>query len=132
MMAMTATATRPLRASIISILGMCDPTVIAVSPCKVNIMYAVEPYESLDKAIGPLVARLRKERTKMPRTLIYCRSYTDCSDIYLYFYQNLGLLFTDPPGAPDISRFRVVDMFTSITDPDVKESILASFQSIHP
>ena len=36
----------------------------------------------------------------------------------------------EPPGAPDMSRFRMVDMFTSITDPDVKECILASFQKI--
>ena len=36
MMAMTATATRPLHAFIFSILGMHDPTVIAVSPCKLS------------------------------------------------------------------------------------------------
>ena len=129
MMAMTATATQQLRSSITSILGMHDPVIIAVSPCKANIMYAVESYESLDQAIGPFVARLQKERAKMSRTIIYCRSYSDCADLYLYFRDNLGSHFTEPPGAPDISKFRLVDMFTSITDPPVKESILAFFQS---
>ena len=130
LMAMTATATRSLRTSVASILGMHDPFIIAVSSCKANIMYAVERYESLDQAMAPFVARLRDERTKMPRTFIYCRSYSDCADLYLYFRQHLGLLFTQPPGAPDISKFRMVDMFTSITDTDVKESILASVQIV--
>ena len=40
----------------------------------------------------------------------------------------LGRSFTEPPGAPDISKYRIVDMFTSITDGDVKESILTSFK----
>ena len=39
-------------------------------------------------------------------------------------------LHVEPPGAPDISRFHMVDMFTSITDPNVKECILSSFQNI--
>lgn len=128
-MAMTATATRPLRASISSTLGLKDPLVIAVSPCKANIMYVVENYESLNQSMGPFVARLQKERARMPRTIIYCRSYSDCADLYLYFRQSLGSQFTEPPGAPDVSKFRLVDMFTSITDPPVKESIITSFQS---
>ena len=130
MMALTATATRSLRTSVTSILGMHDPIVIAVLPCKVNIMYAVESCESLEQSFGPFVERLRNERTTMLRTIVYCRSYTDCADVYIYFRQNLGTMFTEPPGAPDISRFRMVDMFTSITDPNVKECILSSFQKI--
>ena len=43
MMALTATATRTLCTSIAAILGMRNPAVIAVSPCKANIMYKVEP-----------------------------------------------------------------------------------------
>ena len=130
MMALTATATRSLRASITSILDIYDPIVIAVSPCKVNIIYAVEPCESLEQSFGPFVERLRSERTNMPRIIVYCRSYTDCADLYIYFRQNLGTMFTEPPGAPDILRYRMVDIFTSITDPNVKECILSLFQKV--
>ena len=35
-MAVTATATRTLQHEIARILGMCGPTVISVSPCKIN------------------------------------------------------------------------------------------------
>ena len=108
---------------------MREPLIIAVPPCKANIMYTVESYESMEKSMGPFVERLQTEKTKMPRMIIYCRSYTDCSDVYLHFCNSLGSEFTEPPGAPDISRFRLADMFTSITDKDVKENILASFQN---
>ena len=47
MMALTATATRSLRTSIHTILGMRHPPIIAVPPCKANIMYKVESYQSL-------------------------------------------------------------------------------------
>ena len=39
--------------------------------------------------------------------------------------------FTEPPGAPNIAMFRLVDMFTSVTRNSVKESIIASLQKRH-
>ena len=40
----------------------------------------------------------------------------------IYIYLNgLGEYFTDTTDAPDLSRFRLVDMFTSCTDDDVKK-----------
>ena len=50
-----------------------------------------------------------------------------CSNIYLYFKAELGEEFTEPTDAPDISRFRLVDMYTSIIDKDHKDSILNLF-----
>ena len=47
--------------------------------------------------------------------------------LYKFFLKGLGDNFTDPAGAPDLSRFRLVDMFTSCTDDDVKKQILHSF-----
>ena len=35
--------------------------------------------------------------------------------------------FTEPPGAPNLSRFRLVDMFTSCTEKDVKNQIITAF-----
>ena len=81
---------------------MHDPIVIAVLPCKVN-MYAVESCESLEQSFSPFVERLQNERTTMLRTIVYCRSYTHCADVYIYYRQNLGTMFTEPPGNPDIS-----------------------------
>ena len=43
-MALTATATKVLQRKVVNVLGMQNPTFIAVSPCKKNLMYAVSSY----------------------------------------------------------------------------------------
>ena len=41
----------------------------------------------------------------------------------------MGKEFTEPAGAPDLSRFRLVEMFTSATDGSVKEQIKSFTES---
>ena len=47
--------------------------------------------------------------------------------IYLFMKDRVGEEFTDPIGAPDRARYRVIDMFTACTHPDVKKQILELF-----
>ena len=61
---------------------------------------------------------------------VFCRTYDDSSPIYLFIQSRLGVLGVQPIGAPDLSRFRLVGMFTSCTHKDVKESILANFLTL--
>ena len=63
----------------------------------------------------------------MPRIIIYGQSYGICADIYLFFQEKLRYAFTDPIDAPDISMFRLVDMFTSVTDQHQKDKIVESY-----
>lgn len=128
-LALTATATKSLQYNVATILGMYKPITVAVSPCKANIMYAVSSYSSLSETFGPILLHLKKERTKMPRLIIYCLRYEDCADLYIFFRNGLGEDFTEPPNYPDHSRFRLVDMFTSCTDAEVKSEIIAAFTS---
>ena len=39
----------------------------------------------------------------------------------------MGKWFKEPTDAPDLSRFRLVEMFTSCTDKEVKSQIIESF-----
>ncbi len=126
-MALTATATKSLQSEVAEILGMMNTISLAVSPCEANIMYAVGEYSNISETFKPLLLRLRKDRTKMPRTIIYCRRQEECADLYLFFRDGLGSEFTEPCDAPDHSGFRLVDMFTSCTDSDVKSDIISSF-----
>ena len=127
-LALTATATCALRWELSQIIGMIDPVMIVLPPCKPNITYEVKPYISLEHNFKPLIQQLQSDRLNFPRTIIYCRSMEDCSNIYLYFQNSLGKDFTEPPGAPSsLSRFRLVEMFTSCTDNDVKSQIISSF-----
>ena len=43
------------------------------------------------------------------------------------FRNLLGVNFTEPPNAPDITKFRLVEMFTSVTDNYIKEDIIKLF-----
>ena len=58
---------------------------------------------------------------------VQCQRLADCADIYHFFRSNLGHTFTEPKGAPDIPKFRLVDMFLSCMDTVVKESIISMF-----
>lgn len=80
----------------------------------------------------PLLEQLQRERVEFPRTIIYCRRMEDCSDLYLFFQQTLGREFTKPPGAPSLSRFRLVEMFMSCTDHDIKHQIISSITKPSP
>ena len=63
----------------------------------------------------------------MDRVLIFCRSINDCSTLYFYFKKKLGNRFTYPEGAPDLSKYRQVEMYHSCTEASVKDEIIKSF-----
>ena len=51
----------------------------------------------------PMVERLRNERATFPRTILYCRHYEDCAELYMLFKNALAADFTEPPGSPDLA-----------------------------
>ena len=126
-MALTATATRSLRRAVCRTLGMDDPVVVTVSPDKTNMVFSVAHFESLE-TFRPTMEKLKCERARMQRTLIFCKQET-CAQLYLLFKSYLREEFTEPRGYPDLPQFRLVDMFMSGTHPSVKESITTLIQS---
>ena len=127
MLALTATATRPVREEVMRVLGMKNPSIVAVSPCKPNIMYMVKSHDSIEEAFCTILKGMKRQRGYFPRTIIYCQKLCDCGCLYLYFKKNLGKEFVEPLDAPDLPQFRLVEMYHSSTDPVVKESILKLF-----
>lgn len=126
-MALTATASKQLRIDVSRIIGMSDELVVAKPPSKPNIMYTVGTFSTIEETFLPIVKKVERERARCPRMIIYCRNYQDCADLYIFFKGCLGVNFTEPPGAPDLPRFRLVDMYMSCTDPVVKEDIVSLF-----
>ncbi len=61
------------------------------------------------------------------RSVIFCRSYTDCG----YIKNRLGGQQMEPMDAPDLARFRLVDIFSACTAKHVKDSIRESFQQLN-
>ena len=50
-----------------------------------------------------------------------------CADVYLFFKSQLGEDITEPIDAPDLAKFRLVDVFTSVTDQHQKDGIINAF-----
>ena len=125
LLALTATITKHAREHSQTLLGMISPTVIALSPCKDKIYFEIVQCESIEKGFASIVEDIRCQRKSFPRTLIYCRTMNDCSSIYFFFKNSLKQDMLEPCDAPDLAKFRVVDMFHRYTDPEVKSSILS-------
>ena len=125
-MALTATATFGLRSKVSALLGMRNPLLTYMSPCKDNLFYDLQSFNCIEDSFTPLLKSLIENRLNTPRTLIYCRRYIDCSALYTFFKSELKQQFTEPP---DLSRYRIVDMFTSCSDEVVKDNIIKLFTS---
>ena len=126
-MALIATATKTLRYSVTRAIGMHDPYILAKSPCKKNMMYSVSKFEALATTFKPVVEKLKSERISMPKIIIYGKSFSICVDIYLFFRAELGESITKLIGEPNLARFRLVDVFTSVTDQHQKDGIINAF-----
>ena len=86
--------------SVEKILGMIDSVVIEQSPDKGNVFLAVKRYESLEQAFLPIVLKLKQQRTRMERVIIFCKQRNQCAVLYSFFKYHLGHDFTEPSGAP--------------------------------
>ncbi len=127
-MALTAMATKQTRKSVCRTLGIVTPAVVLEVPNRPNIKYVVCANPgTLEEAFAPLVEEIRWKRTNMDRVIIYCRTYDSFSMIYMYMKSRLQKEMTEPIGSRNLSRFRLVDMVSAGTTPDVKETILQSF-----
>ena len=87
-------------------------------------MFTVGSYVSVEDTFKPVVVRLKVERCHMPRMIIYGRTYSVCADIFLFFKKEIGENITEPTESPDLAAFRLVDVFTSVTDSTQKEAFI--------
>ena len=127
LMALTATAKKSLQEEVATMLGMKAPKIVAASPSKPNTTYMIKYYSSIKEAFDKLVAGIVKARVKFPRTIVYCQRLKECGYLYKHLRETLGRHFTEPMCAPDLPQFRLVDMFHSSVDEEIKENILTSF-----
>ncbi len=75
---------------------------------------------------GRIFARVRY-RCATERTIIFCRSYDDAGYMYSFFRSRLQVESHEPIGAPDLSRYRLIDLFTACTPKSVKDAIVLNF-----
>ena len=68
--------------------------------------------------------KFTEKRATFPKTVLFCRRYTDCSDLYISLRRKLGSGLTEPPDYPDLSEFRMVELYTKVSKPAKREAVL--------
>ena len=101
-------------------MSLHNPHIIAKSPNRPNVKLCFSHVPEGPDALGWLCELLKNDRRLCPKTIVYCRRISDCSELYLYFEQQLGRNNTD------LSK-RYFDMMHSMTPTDIKNSIMTEF-----
>jgi hypothetical protein len=87
-------------------------------------MYAVGSiFDDVEDAFEPLVMKLKAQCTSFPKM---------AGNIYLYFMDKLGDDATEPKDAPNLSMFRMVNVFTSVVEEEQREQIIKLHQGEPP
>ena len=113
-MALTATASENTLRIAVKRLSLKNPVIIALSPYRENISYYVVPDVNMDTFTSSISDELITQQSNFPKTVVFVRSYKDCSCIYSMIKRKSGINFTAPPAFPDVSEFRLVDMYTRV------------------
>ena len=111
-------------------LSMNELILIAMPPFRDNISYTVECKCDVLSLVQTIVDGIKEDRILYPKTLIYVRSYSDCSDICLQLRSKLGLETTDPPGCPSVADHRLVGVFTRMSTNAKKDEVNQSFTEV--
>lgn len=128
-MALTATATSETYHCALKHLGMKSTVLVALPPDRGNIMYSIMPIATLEELSTSLCNKLCDGNKPFPKTVVFVRKYRDCSDLYAILQYKLGSAITDPPGYPNVSEYRRVEMYSRVLTTEKKEQVLSTFSS---
>ena len=108
------------------------PFILTKVPNKLNICYhiATKPDEKKDMLM-PIVLDVKQNGRSAKKTLIFCRTYQECIDIFVELVTELDsedALFVPSLSSND-DREHVCQLYTACTAEDTKDYILKSFTS---
>ena len=126
-MALTATATQSTRQAVIKHLNMQSPSIVYLPPTKTNVFYSVVKKRDLRDVVLSIGHKLERDGQNFPKMLIYCRKHLEVAEIYEIFHHLMGAKFTNPAGAPNLVKYRLVDMYTQCTEKCVKNEVVSRF-----
>ena len=125
--ALTATATLKTKERIFELLEFGSPKEISESPNKVNVRYSVQKLEnslSIIENFRWLVTELLHKGKGSTRTIIYCQTIKQCSQLYRMFELELGASLYEGEKSPPN---RLVEMMHSGSPASVKNHVLDQF-----
>ena len=125
--ALTATATLDTFHVVSQRLSLFKPVIVAVSPNRKNLKLTVQPSKSLRDFTQLIASKLKIQQKDYPKTIIFARSYHDCTNLYLNVYRALGKHITYPAGYPNLLKYRLLSMYTRASTDDMKSLIMSTF-----
>lgn len=128
--ALSATITHSIFKEVVGCLHLRDVSTIALSPQRNNITCCVREHIPVREFGAEIASDLSKERREYPKTIIFCRNYKHCYQLYGTIRECMKENFTDPPHSRDLHNFRLVDMFTRGSLPTMNEKVLTSFKCV--
>ena len=130
-MALKATATARVRQLILSSLDMRDFHLVMREPNKFNIKYHVHPQDGIENMLLPIANALCVNGVHTERTIIFCRTYLDTSEIFKLLVCMLGrrnaLYASHIPPDTERSRHRLCEKLDGSTSSENQEHIVKSF-----
>ena len=125
--ALTATATLETFHVISRRLSLFKPVTVAISPNRMNIKLILQPSKSLKEFTQLVASKLKVQQKDYPKTVIFARSYQDCTNLYLNVSHSLGKYITYPDGYPNLLKYRLLTMYTRASTDNMKSSIMSIF-----
>ena len=122
-MALIATCTSETLQIVKDQLSMNNPMIIALCPQRSNIFYNVKSSVSLDQLSSNVVEEFSKDRSIFIKTVIFCRTYKDCGDLFSTIRHTIGKNFTEPPEYPNFNEFHMVELYTRVSRPKKREAV---------
>ena len=100
---------------------MKNPVLVEQLPDKGNIVLAMKNHVTLQLSFMPFVNRLKEVRSNMERVIILCKQRDHCAVLYSFFK------YYCPMRRPEN---RLVDMFSSGTQQEVKDHIITALRTL--
>ena len=131
-LALTATATTETLSVVVERLSMHNVIIVAMPPSRDNIMYKIKPRDSsnVHAFTDEIVEKISSTRLDYPKTVIYVRTYKDCISLYQLLKSKLGENFTEPVGYPNLSGYRLIEMYTRVLPSEKKDEVLHMFSAV--
>ena len=129
-LALTATATSMTYHVVCERLSMVDTILVAMPPHRPNIGYHVKAPIKLDQLSSDISIDLKLWQTDYPKSVVFVQSYRDCCDLYMSIERKLGRDIFYPSDSPSLSKFRMVDLYSSVSTVEKKESVLQFFKKV--
>ena len=124
-MAVTATATRKTKETIITVLRLSKFVEVSESPNKANISFGVQymmKQNSLIQYFQWILDELMEKKGSTERTIIYCQTVKQCSTLYSLFSREMNSkIFADASEDP---KKRLVEMLHALSSKANKEVVL--------